>query len=87
MNSPDFGGPGEALGEVDPLGGGPEERRRRRLDDDVPVQRVDLALHAAVAVLGVVLLVAGVVVLERVALVVRVQAVLFDQRLRREEKK
>lgn len=80
---PDFRGPGESFGEADPLCGGPERgRRRRRLDDDVPVQRVHLALDAAVRVLGVLLLVPGVVVLEGVPLVVRVQAVLLHQRLR-----
>lgn len=80
---PDFRGPGEPFREADPFGGGPERRRRRRrLDDDVPVQRVHLALDAAVRVLAVLLLVPGVVVLERVPLVVRVQAVLLHQRLR-----
>lgn len=79
---PDFRGPGEALGEVDPLRWRSKERRRgRRLDEDVTVQRVHLALDAAVRVLGVFLVVAGVVVLEGVPFVVGVQAVLLDQGL------
>lgn len=80
---PDFGGPGEPFGEADPLCGGPEWRRWRwRLDDDVPIQRVHLALDAAVRVLGILLLVPGIVVLEGVPLVVRVQAVLLHQWLK-----
>lgn len=79
---PDFRGPGETLGEVDPFRRGPKgRRRRRRLDDDVTVQRVHLALDSAVRVLGVLLLVPGVVVFEGVPLVVRVQAVLLDEGL------
>ena len=81
--SPDFGRPGQALGEVDPLGGGPQRGRRRwRLDDDVAVQGVHLALDAAVRVLGVLVLVSRLLVLEGVPLVVRVQAVLLHQGLR-----
>lgn len=79
-HSPDFRGPGEPFREADPFCGGPERRRWwRRLDDDVPIQRVHLALDAAVRVLGVLVLVPGIVVLEGVPLVVGVQAVLFHQ--------
>lgn len=79
---PDFRGPGEALGEVDPLCGRSERGRwRRGLDDDVAIQGVHFALNATVRVLGILLLIAGVVVLEGVPLVVRVQAVLLDQGL------
>lgn len=79
---PDFRGPRETLGEVDPLSRGSERRRGRwRLDDDVAVQGVHLALDPAVCVLGVLLLVPRVVVLERIPLVVCVQAVLLDQGL------
>lgn len=80
---PDFGGPGKTFREVNPLCWGFQWwGRGRRLDDDVPVQRVHFPLNAAVRVLWVVLLVASVVVLEGIPLVVRVQAVLLDQRLR-----
>lgn len=80
--SPNFGGPRQAFGEVDPLCWGSQWRRRRRkLDDDVPIQGVHFPLDAAVRVVRVVLFVTGVIVLKRVPLVVGVQAVLLDQGL------
>lgn len=79
---PDFRGPGETLGEVDPLSGGSKWWRGWRwLNDDVAVQGVHLALDPAVGVLWILLLVPCIVVFERVPLVVCIQAVLLYQGL------
>lgn len=81
-HSPDFRGPGEALGEVDSLCWRSQGRRWWwRLDDDVTVQWVHLALDTAVRVLWVLFFIPGIIVLEGVPLIVCVQAVLFDQGL------
>lgn len=56
------------------------------MDDDVSVKRVDLSLDATVHILWVIVLIPGIIVLERVPFVVSVQAVLLDQGLQEKKK-